>query len=57
MRRQEVTDEQWKPIGPLIPAAATTGRERVPPRTVLNGVLRVLRSGSPCRDLPERYGP
>ena len=57
MRRYEVTDEQWKLIEPLIPAAATTGRKRVPPRTVLNGVLWVLRSGAPWRDLPERYGP
>jgi len=57
MRRYEVTDEQWKVIEPLIPPAAATGRKRVPPRTVLNGVLWVLRSGSPWRDLPERYGP
>ena len=57
MRRYEVTDEQWKLIEPLIPVAAATGRKRVPPRTVLNGVLWVLRSGSPWRDLPERYGP
>src|SRR5213075_2600063 len=57
MRRYEVTDEQWKLIEPLIPAAAAIGRKRVPPRTVLNGVLWVLRSGSPWRDLPERYGP
>ena len=57
MRRYEVTDEQWKLIEPLVPAAAATGRKRVPPRTVLNGVLWVLRSGSPWRDLPERYGP
>ena len=57
MRRYEVTDEQWKLIEPLIPAAAATGRKRIPPRTVLNGVLWVLRSGSPWRDLPERYGP
>ena len=57
MRRYEVTDEQWKLIEPLIPEAAATGRKRVPPRTVLNGLLWVLRSGSPWRDLPERYGP
>jgi len=57
MRRYEVTDDQWQLIEPLIPAAAATGRKRVLPRTVLNGVLWVLRSGSPWRDLPERYGP
>jgi transposase len=57
MRRYEVTDEQWELIEPQMPPAAATGRKPVPPRTVLNGVLWVLRSGSPWRDLPERYGP
>jgi transposase len=26
-------------------------------RRALNGIFRVLRSGAPWRDLPERYGP
>jgi transposase len=26
-------------------------------RRVLNGIIWVLRSGAPWRDLPERYGP
>ena len=26
-------------------------------RTVINGILWVLRTGAPWRDLPERYGP
>jgi transposase len=26
-------------------------------RRVINGVFYVLRTGSPWRDLPERYGP
>lgn len=30
---------------------------RVDDRRVLNGIFRVLRSGVPWRDLPERYGP
>ena len=57
MRWYEVTDEQWQLIEPLFTAAATTGRKRIPPRIVLNGVLWIPRSGSPWRDLPERYGP
>jgi len=57
MRRYEVTDEQWRMIEPHVPPPAATGRRRVPPRVVLNGILWVLRSGSPWRDLPERYGP
>lgn len=30
---------------------------RVDDRRVLNGIFWVLRTGSPWRDLPERYGP
>ena len=33
------------------------GVPRVDDRRVLNGILWVLRSGAPWRDLPERYGP
>jgi len=30
---------------------------RVDDRRVLNGIFYILRTGSPWRDLPERYGP
>lgn len=33
------------------------GVPRVNDRRVLNGILWVLRSGAPWRDLPETYGP
>jgi transposase len=33
------------------------GVPQVDDRHVLNGIFRVLRSGAPWRDLPERYGP
>ena len=33
------------------------GVPRVDDRRVLNGILWVLRSAAPWRDLPERYGP
>ncbi|ABQ32868.1 putative transposase [Bradyrhizobium sp. BTAi1] len=33
------------------------GVGRVDDRRVLNGIFYVLRTGSPWRDLPERYGP
>jgi transposase len=35
----------------------TGGIPRVDDRRVLNGIFRVLRSGAPWRDLPERAGP
>lgn len=56
MRRYELTDEQWNVIEPLLPRA-TTGRPLLAPRTMLNAMFWVLRSGAPWRDLPERFGP
>lgn len=55
MRRYELTDEQWDVIEPLLPRAST-GRPLLAPRTMLNAMLWVLRSGAPWRDLPERFG-
>jgi transposase len=57
-RRHEVTDEQWEILRPLIPLRnAHTGRKPRDPRVMLNGILWVLRTGAPWRDLPERLGP
>jgi transposase len=57
----DLTDEQWEILGPLIPAPPlrTDGRGRPwrDPRYVLDGILRILRTGAPWRDLPERYPP
>lgn len=33
------------------------GRPNEAHRRILNGILWVLRTGAPWRDLPERYGP
>lgn len=56
--RHEVTDEQWTVVEPIVSVqAAKTGRPRRDAREMLNGVLWILRTGAPWRDLPERYGP
>jgi transposase len=59
MRRHEVTDEQWAFLEPHIPqTTATTGRPRSDARTMFNGIIWILRTGAPWRDLPEeRFGP
>jgi transposase len=58
MRRHQLTDEQWDAVEPLIPRkAARTGRPPEDPREMLDGILWVLRTGAPWRDLPERFGP
>lgn len=58
MRRHELSDEQWELIKPLISVSkSTTGRPARDARTLLHGMLWVLRTGAPWRDLPERFGP
>jgi transposase len=56
MRRHELTDFEWKIIEPLLPNKPR-GVPRVNDRRVLNGILWRFRTGSPWRDIPERYGP
>ncbi|MFF3062210.1 transposase [Streptomyces sp. NPDC057909] len=55
LRRNELTDQQWELLAPLIPRAVT-GRPRVDDRQVINGMVRKIRTGITWRDLPERYG-
>ena len=58
MKRHEVTDEQWDVIQLILPKrTAKTGRPPSDSRSMLNGILWILRTGSPWRDLPERFGP
>ena len=57
-KRHELTDEQWCVIEPILPKRkSTTGRPPRGRRQMLNGILWLLRTGAPWRDLPERYGP
>src|SRR5512137_263911 len=57
----ELTNEQWNRIGPIIrlakPSKDPRGRKERDPREVLNGILWILRTGAPWKDLPERYPP
>lgn len=56
--RHELTDDQWELVSLLVTVKpADTGRPRRDPREMLNGILWILRTGAPWRDLPERYGP
>src|SRR5215218_11317810 len=56
-RRHELSDEEWGLLAPLLPPRRTAGCTYRDHRTVLNGMLWVLHTGAPWRDLPERYGP
>lgn len=55
MARYELTDAQWEILKGLFPSQGRGGRW-LDHRTTLNGMLWILRSGAPWRDLPERYG-
>ena len=58
MARFELTDWQWERLEPhLPPEKPRVGRRNDDHRTILNGILWVLRTGAPWRDLPRRYGP
>jgi transposase len=61
MRRYELSDQQWTRIAPLFrcPRAhpGMAGRPPSDHRTIVNGILWILHTGAPWRDLPERFGP
>ncbi len=58
MARHRLTDQQWQLIADLLPPPAKTGRPPTDRRLVVDGVLWILQSGAPWRDLPdEEFGP
>jgi len=56
MARFDLTDAEWRIVARLLPNKPR-GVSRTDDRRVLNGIFFILRTGSPWRDLPERYGP
>jgi transposase len=59
MHRHELSDAQYAHLEPFLPEPrhhGKAGRPWLPHRTVVNGILWILRTGAPWRDLPERYG-
>ena len=56
VRRGEITDQAWQQIEPLLPEYGKSGGQWRDHRTIINGILWKLRTGSPWRELPERYG-
>jgi transposase len=57
----DLTDKQWEVLEPLIPEPPRRedrgGRPWRDPREVLDGILWILRTGAPWKDLPKRYPP
>lgn len=53
--RGDLSDEQWRLIEGLMPVQGRGGRWN-DHRLTFDGMLWVMRTGAPWRDLPERYG-
>jgi transposase len=58
MSRGDLTNSQWERLAPLLPPQKPqTGRPAHDHRPIINGILWILRTGAPWRDLPPCYGP
>ena len=51
-----LSDEAWAVIEPHLPCGKP-GKPRVDDRTVISGILHVLKTGCRWRDVPAAYGP
>jgi transposase len=55
--RGDLTEPEWRVIGKLLPPErGRSARPAQDNRRFLNGMLWILRTGAPWRDLPESYG-
>ena len=53
--RGDLSDKQWRLVAPLLPKQERGGKWNEH-RVTFDGILWVLRTGAPWRDLPDRYG-
>lgn len=57
MARGDLTDQEWERLAPLLPPQSRKGgKQPLPHRPLVNGMLWRARTGAPWRDIPERYG-
>ena len=56
MSRGDLTDSEWRILDRLLPNRGERGPAIADKRRTVNGILWVLRTGAPWRDMPERYG-
>ena len=55
--RHDISDKLWNKIEPLLSGTkGKAGRNGDDNRRFINGVMWILRTGAPWRDLPESYG-
>ena len=59
-RRYELSNRQWERLARFLPHPTHNGGKGHPwnpHRPLVNGILWILHTGAPWRDIPERYGP
>ncbi len=58
LTRDILADDQWKRLRRVLPPQKQRiGRPAKNHRPIVNGILWILRTGAPWRDLPTEYGP
>lgn len=57
VERHDLTEAEWRRLGPLLPQPPRRGRPPQDRRPILNGILWILATGASWRDLPTRYPP
>ncbi|WP_405475604.1 transposase [Streptomyces sp. NBC_00009] len=58
VERGDLTNRQWAELEPLLPQGKKPGRPPAwPRRQLIDGIRSRTRTGTPWRDVPERYGP
>lgn len=54
----DLTDEQWAAVAPHLPERTSKrDRPRRDDREILNGILRIMRTGAPWADIPTAIRP
>ncbi|MEU9945287.1 IS5 family transposase [Streptomyces lavendulae] len=56
MGRDDLTNDEWARLAPLLPKSGGRGGRWSDHRTVINGILFRIRTGVPWWDLPNRFG-
>ena len=59
MSRHDISDEKWKIIEPILSLQRKDprGRKSKDNRLMFNGILWIMKTGAPWRDLPKEFGP
>jgi transposase len=56
LSRGDLTDAEWRIFDPLLPDRGERGPPISDKRRTVNGILWVLRTDAPWRNMPTRYG-